>query len=580
MKKHLIIKLLIILIISLTGIFIYSSFFKPLKINLQYHDGQIISYTYKRSDKVLPTTDGYIWSNNPEYVQSFDIRKEDILYEIIDIKHVVFENKDGKLAYYFKGEDKINVLKSRNVYFKDLGCYCDNELLFTFNDLINQDINVSFKIINDEIVFEFDNQYFELFNFIQIAQTIKNDAYLYVCDTTIYFSDDTMFLDLDMFVPNNASEFYLSNGQIKCDDNTIIDLSIFTNNNIQYVNGNYGYYIDNQFYYLWKIQNLKTATILNNSFYRNLHLEQMNQLAKEIKLENTFFNTVSGYDKSYTNHTTAKDLVKLILYASKNEILSSIWNQKDFTLTESSFGRNVTVKSTVNSHANSHYLADYYPILGGKTGSMHNIRENLGVIVLDPSTNIKYIVFASVGYDNLKKTNRFIQAKALMDIAVYLHKNNISNITNSNDISNITIKNHVKELEKNIDGLSNGCVIVYPDDNFNIDELYHSKYYLYSFNGDELIQSFSVAKIANVITALPHIDNLNNTITLVKDDISAGSGPKLYANETMTYLDALKLIMLPSSNTMANVLARYSGQAIFYEAKPINEYSSILKYHR
>lgn len=69
----------------------------------------------------------------------------------------------------------------------------------------------------------------------------------------------------------------------------------------------------------------------------------------------------------------------------------------------------------------------------------------------------------------------------------------------------------------------------------------------------------SVTKVMSVIVALESGMTLNTLLTVAVGDIATGSGNNLLEGDQITLLDALFNMMLPSSNTSANLVARSVG---------------------
>ena len=89
-------------------------------------------------------------------------------------------------------------------------------------------------------------------------------------------------------------------------------------------------------------------------------VNEMNQLAKKLDMQNTHFINVTGLDAE-GHYSTASDIVKLLKYSLQNEIFKEIFTTKEYTLTNG-----LKVKSTIYSYNNS--KSDTSKILGSKTG--------------------------------------------------------------------------------------------------------------------------------------------------------------------------------------------------------------------
>jgi len=82
---------------------------------------------------------------------------------------------------------------------------------------------------------------------------------------------------------------------------------------------------------------------------------------------------------------------------------------------------------------------------------------------------------------------------------------------------------------------------------------------LFSKSISTSIAPASVTKVMSVIVALESGMTFNNLLTVAAGDIATGSGNNLLEGDQITLLDALFNMMLPSSNTSANLVARSVG---------------------
>jgi len=296
---------------------------------------------------------------------------------------------------------------------------------------------------------------------------------------------------------------------------------------------------------------LASSKIVSEQDARNAFYGKLKEVAIRLNMNNTTtFANASGLDFSGKNSTTIQDLVKLTIHAAGVDGLYSAWNTKTYTMQDKSSNLTYNLNSTVVNGTYSSDLTEHYYILGGKTGTTSVC--NLAVVVEDPATGIKYVGAVSMdGTSENASDNRFKNAKILFDIATTLQKDRNADIT---------------ELEEQLD-CERASVCILPDmplsydnyDFFTEDSFYH----LYSKNGTATMPFASTQKILTAITALEYIDNLNDTFTMLSSDVTNGSGPSFVGREEFSYRDALMALFLPSSNTMAESLARIIGTKIF-----------------
>lgn len=72
----------------------------------------------------------------------------------------------------------------------------------------------------------------------------------------------------------------------------------------------------------------------------------------------------------------------------------------------------------------------------------------------------------------------------------------------------------------------------------------------------------STSKVMTLVCALDHMTDIHEPVTVTQDDISTGSGSLYYAGDKMEMLDALAAMIIESSNTLANTVARVTGRKI------------------
>ena len=72
----------------------------------------------------------------------------------------------------------------------------------------------------------------------------------------------------------------------------------------------------------------------------------------------------------------------------------------------------------------------------------------------------------------------------------------------------------------------------------------------------------STTKIMTTLCVLDFLQSPFETVQVKTVDISTGSGSTYYDGDVLNLLDALKILMMESSNTLANAVSRYTGQKI------------------
>ena len=82
------------------------------------------------------------------------------------------------------------------------------------------------------------------------------------------------------------------------------------------------------------------------------------------------------------------------------------------------------------------------------------------------------------------------------------------------------------------------------------------------FESADRVSPASLVKVMTAILVLEEETNLDRTVSVIADDISSGSGNNLQAQDHISISDLLHNLMLASSNTAANTLARTYGNFI------------------
>lgn len=309
----------------------------------------------------------------------------------------------------------------------------------------------------------------------------------------------------------------------------------------------------------------------------NLFISEMNKYATKIGMTQTTYYDAAGYKAGTQtqNKSRTRDLVKLGYKGMAYPQLVEIWNCPSKTVKSSGTVGTWDLVSTVVDHDGmADVLKTNYYLLGGKTGSIEGMSGGnrfLYVMTLQHKTTGHVITTATItsSADTASK-NRFKACRCLADIAIKLIEADEYGITNSDNISDATVKSEVKTLEtefSSYNGLA-GTVFVTPKYPAAMDyALYFggdgNKQFVYDTNGEAITYCASTTKIMNALMVLKWIPDLHETITLKASDISAGTGPVFQGGETFTYEDALYLLMLPSSNTMANAIARAVGHKMY-----------------
>ena len=255
----------------------------------------------------------------------------------------------------------------------------------------------------------------------------------------------------------------------------------------------------------------------------------MNKKATDIGMQNTTFVDAAGF----YNRTTAYDLLKLAVYATAYDDLVDAWHKNTYTITVNGKSpRNVSMTTTVASD----YLEDYYFLFGGKTGTVDG-QSNLLCIVEGPDERLFACVVLGASI------NRFQAAKQALDAAM------IKYYDRDADNSNYTVE------------AKSAAVCIVPKHN----TLAYTDYPLTMLYEKDIYTSRTPASITKVMTAICMLDfvaDINESMIIKQNDLTAGSGYYFYDGDIITYRESLHAMMLPSSNTAAEATATAVGHKI------------------
>ncbi len=314
------------------------------------------------------------------------------------------------------------------------------------------------------------------------------------------------------------------------------------------------------------IQGSKPSPECSSTEARNIFYEEMSAEAASIGMADTVYQSASGLTTA--NVTTTNDTVRLGALGMAYPEMVKIWSCKQKTVKTSGVVRTITVDSTIVDHDGwADIMKTDYLLLGGKTGT-YGGRYNYCITLKAKDTQDIFTICTSSTTAETSTNNRHVYAKKLADIAKLLRAAGEYGITNSDNIQNADCKTAVKEIEATMSGLlANATVILTPqygtayDGQDILDGT--DKAFLYSLNGSTQFITASMTKMMTFYLTVKWIKDLDSTFELLAEDVESGSGPALSGGEVFTFRDALYVLMLPSSNTIANCLARVVGQKIY-----------------
>ncbi len=261
----------------------------------------------------------------------------------------------------------------------------------------------------------------------------------------------------------------------------------------------------------------------HGNYARKKFVNYMNSTAKDIHMLNSCFFNASG--TSSLSYSTALDLSYLCEKAIHYDYIIDIWQRENFCVDiEGTNNRKINIENIVQKNCIPQ-LKDL--LIGGKSGSWYNKYK----------AHIFYLKIKGEKYTLSILARDKISFKQIYTLAHEICINNFSG----------NISNYTKNMLDN-----NGGFLLKNIDTGNI----------FCKNENKKLIPASVTKVLTAICALESGLSLDSAVTVSHSDISKGSGSKFFPGDTVTLSQALYIMIMESSNTMANAIARTVGMHI------------------
>jgi len=262
----------------------------------------------------------------------------------------------------------------------------------------------------------------------------------------------------------------------------------------------------------------------------------MNRKAAQIGMAQSHFDDAAGMDSL----TTARDLLKLMVYTRKYPVLNQVWAANAYTVNV--MGENARQVGCVSKSTHPD-LDTYYRTLGKKGGTMDSARLNMWIsnlmvfLEIPNSADRLAVVVLYAEQGNKLPNNRFKAVRQAADIALLKRKDPNA------DISQMSVC------------CENAIAAVIPADGGDYKILYEK-------DADRVGRPMSITKVLTAVCVLDCVKNLQETITYPPWDTNIGGFyiKDYLPGDTVTYQDALYALMLESSNVTAQALARSVGE--------------------
>ena len=296
---------------------------------------------------------------------------------------------------------------------------------------------------------------------------------------------------------------------------------------------------------------------------RTRFIAEMNKKAALLGMESTTFyepagnqpanyTDLSGYtDIWLTNNRnvmSAMDALRLTIYASGIQHINDAWNIQSFTLNyrNGTTAKTATITSTVlNNSTTPNSLSSLkasYDILGGKTGSL--TERTVDSVHWDGAQNIVMVVRS--------KSSGKVYAVS------YLSKNR-ANTESSNKIKDVKAAlDYVDANGSTPSILGNMAIAMLPEHTVSLFNRWNYPL-LYSNNPSTVMLPASVSKVMTAILLNDNVLDINQAATVHESDRQPPTGTNFVAGDVLTLRDLLQCMLMESSNTSAQVIARVVG---------------------
>ena len=254
--------------------------------------------------------------------------------------------------------------------------------------------------------------------------------------------------------------------------------------------------------------------------------------------------------------TTPRDLLKLGVAVAANPVALGIWSTPDGNFSvKGAHARTLAVTNNLMAEGavGPTVNAGGYKFLGGKGGSYWSGSSywRAGVDIVDIEG--RSVVLALLAKGQTSFNNLHLSTKELCDmIKATLNGQTPSAGTN------------ISALVTNGGGYASCVAPDVPGAYLDFITPAELAARTYSVSAAQTISSLpaSTSKTMTMLCALDFARYLYDTITVKSGDISSGSGSTFYDGDELLLLDALRIMMAESSNTLANTVARSIGRVI------------------
>lgn len=277
-------------------------------------------------------------------------------------------------------------------------------------------------------------------------------------------------------------------------------------------------------------------------------LEYMAKKASVYGMTGTHYVSPSGLANG--SYSTPQDALKLGISVTCNKYALDIWGtqNRSFSIL-GNHARTISVSNNVIGGSATD-LGAYYDFLGGKGGSLsNNVRAQILLVDIEGHPT----VLSLMGNGTTAFTNIYKSAKELCDMVK-------ASLNGQTPTAGENLNTLVAD-----DGGYCACLVPVASGGYqNLETPAELIARPHSISASPTVSRTpaSTSKVMTMLCALDYVTDFHALIRVKTSDLSSGSGSTFYDGDRMTIYDALRIMMMESSNTLANTIARVIGGKI------------------
>ncbi len=257
-------------------------------------------------------------------------------------------------------------------------------------------------------------------------------------------------------------------------------------------------------------------------------VKMMNDKAKELGLDNTYFQNSIGLDQN-RHYSTTDEVAKLLIEALKNKKFKEVFTTKSYVLSDKS----MTLYSSLVSNAKTYGLDISY-FEGAKTGYTLDAGKCLASVALDSENNIEYLLVTI--YAPIDSSRAYNIEDAINTYDYYFENYKYHNLVDKGDLILTLPTKYGKESEVNI--YASEDIKYYLDNNFNKEDV------TLDYNGVDIVKTgMNAGDKLGTIDVIYNGEVLKTFDVLLPDKIDFSLGVFLKEN-IVAVLISLALIAL------------------------------------